>query len=790
MTDVLRILQEITTDYSIFENDQVLTERQLNKVTDYLNDQNRLTRIYLVGVGAISGLQVSLSDNTIKVTPGIGVTTDGDLLYYSNETVIGFTSDRKLLYYSNNTVFNRFVRYDDNSNPKYTPFYPGGNVKEKMIEVYELIPQGASDQRDDIFYLSAFTAKTTKDLKNMVVVLLMESYVNDPDLCTGTDCDNLGKDCINTTKLLLVDKDVIGLLTNPEIVTPDRAFSSLNEIVVDRPLFPSSISETDDLNNMYLLVCNKIHNKLLAELPNLYPNCSAFLSEVFPFNPINVWERLLVNIVISIQQNFDRSNVVIQYYYDFLKDVAETYNQFRDLLFGDTTWCCPDTNWFPKHLILGNLVPTPDSKENRTPFYPSPVISQTKEFVNHAKFLARKLDTLIRTFQMPVVSAKAKPIRVTPSLFEDKPLDKRAIPYYYQVNETNPIHKNWNYHLHQRGMDLYNYSYNADLYGALGGAHEPIASQQIGRFSFFRIEGHLGQSAKVVREAIMRMIKDDNLPFSVIVATLGNQSQTGVVNLKDLIGIEHFGGVGRGGTFVLLVSDTKDAKVIADFMLPLASGMPMERLLLPEFAPPPNEFWPPIAQPGVNVTLFGKNFNIGNLIILFDTVAATSIIDRTNTEITVTVPNNLIRGSDVSIKIINEFGSEVTSKQKLKIPPIGGLLSIGALNPNKANVGTIISIFFRPDIQPNNPTIWFAMKQAEVVSKAIPVYGNNGMGTNFTAGYNLLVKVPLLSPGQVKIAAINEFGIVFSSDLFTVLPNSYLYGSGAGIVTGIGGQLV
>mgnify|MGYP003336723736 CR=1 FL=1 len=55
MTDTLRILQQITNNYSIFEKDQVLTERQLNSVTDYLNDQTRLTRLYLLGVGVKIG---------------------------------------------------------------------------------------------------------------------------------------------------------------------------------------------------------------------------------------------------------------------------------------------------------------------------------------------------------------------------------------------------------------------------------------------------------------------------------------------------------------------------------------------------------------------------------------------------------------------------------------------------------------------------------------------------------------------------------------------------------------
>jgi hypothetical protein len=375
MTSALRILQELTSGYSIFEKDQVLSASQLNSIANYLNVQNRLHSIYLLGVGVVSGLRVSLSSNLITVTRGVGITTDGDLLYYSNDT-----------------IYDRYIQYDK-SHPKYAPFYLSCEVGgESMISVYELIPQGITDARS-LISLSEFSTQAGKGLNNMVVVLLMESYVNAPDLCTATDCDNLGQDCVNTPRLLLIEKDAINLLLKPPIATPDQAFRNLKEVVAERPLLSSSIDSVSALAEVYRNVCTTIHDKLLTELRKLYPNCAAFLTDVFSSDPSSGWVTRLTEIE---SQNTSRSVVGIQYYYDFLKDVVETYNQFRDLLFGDNTWCCPDTNRFPKHLLLGNLVldlaSNPD--ENRTAFYPSPAISQTGDSLNHAKFLARKLDIL------------------------------------------------------------------------------------------------------------------------------------------------------------------------------------------------------------------------------------------------------------------------------------------------------------------------------------------------------------------------------------------------------------
>ncbi len=82
--DIYKSLAQIATDYSIFEKDQVLTHDQLNSIAGYLDDQTRLGRIGLLGVGIICGLRVSLTGGVIQVTRGPG----------SPQTEISFISQR------------------------------------------------------------------------------------------------------------------------------------------------------------------------------------------------------------------------------------------------------------------------------------------------------------------------------------------------------------------------------------------------------------------------------------------------------------------------------------------------------------------------------------------------------------------------------------------------------------------------------------------------------------------------------------------------------------------------
>jgi hypothetical protein len=492
MNPVTPILQDIRTNYSVFEKDQVLTHDQLNTVAEYFEDQTRLTRIKLLGVGILCGLRVSVKGTTVTVSKGAGVTTDGDLLFFKDDT-----------------LFDQFKVYDD-SNPKYAPF--AAALKKK---VFQLMPKVPAKERDRLAVdLSEFKAKSGGVLDDMAAVLFMEGYVKDEDLCTGTDCDNLGQNFINTVKLLVMDKKSAEAL-NKTIPTSDLAAHLLTEVVADRPLLPAGLDSTAKLIAVYRASCLNIHNNLITEFAKLDAKLWASLGDRVPPDTAAKWAANLN----TIKGLFGANDAGVQYYYDFLKDVAETYNSFRRLLFGDTTWCCPDQDSFPKHLLLGNLVS--DGSEpppNRTGFYPSPMVSRTVEQLSHAAFLAQKLNALIQTFALPASNA----VRITPSRFEEACLEERAIPYYYPFKDANPIQQHWSYLLHQEGRDVWNYSYHAAAYKAQGGAARPLAAQ-IGCYPFFRIEGHLNQPVATVQASIEAEIKTSNLPFVVQAVHLGTE---------------------------------------------------------------------------------------------------------------------------------------------------------------------------------------------------------------------------------------------------------------------------
>jgi len=484
MPDVLRSLDEITTGFKLFEENQVLTHDQLNTLGGYLDDQERLTRIGAIGAGVCCGLRPSLVDFTVRVTKGVGLTTDGDLIRLGADV-----------------VYDRYQPYDDAA-PVYAPFFNGTT----RMPLFELVR--ADDKKTvGAIPLANFSGRTGVALETMVAVLYMESYVRDPDLCSGTDCDNLGKDALNTARVLLVDQASARVL-RPTFDTPDAAGRDLDVVAARRPIMKPDTDTPGGIRKLYLDECQKTLDRLKPSLAKIYPRCSGFLQGLFGQDPAPAWARVLD----GFQSQAAIASLGVQYYYSYLLDLVETYTAFKTLLSGDTVICAPDFGGFPKHLLLGRLSPDRDTSQWRTGFYPSPAVADgLVERQGHARFLVRKLDAMIFTFQLP---QQPSAVLVTPSRLESAPLEERAIPYYYIVNDIKPIHRAWNYRLERQGLSACNYSYNASQYAPLGGAAEPM-NTPVTPNTLFRVEGHVGRSVQDALDLINQKIRDNNLPFTV-----------------------------------------------------------------------------------------------------------------------------------------------------------------------------------------------------------------------------------------------------------------------------------
>ena len=171
------VLDNITKDnsrFTIFENDQVLTADQLNDLFNYLDVQTRLTRTRAIGIGIICGLEIGMLENGhIVVSKGTAITTDGDLLHVDADM-----------------EFDMYEIFED-VNAKYSYLRTDNG---EVATMYELRNNGSSTVSSPL--LSGFEQATATVLKDHIGVLYLEDYKNDPDVCTGTDCDNKGAESV------------------------------------------------------------------------------------------------------------------------------------------------------------------------------------------------------------------------------------------------------------------------------------------------------------------------------------------------------------------------------------------------------------------------------------------------------------------------------------------------------------------------------------------------------------------------------------------------------------------
>lgn len=484
---IIRRLEAVTTDYAVFERDQVLTHGQLNSVAEYLDDQGRLTRTQLLGVGIVGGLLPALGKGRISVSKGVGVTSDGDLL--------GLAAD---------TAFDRSAPYDESA-PAYEPFYVDG----AMLPLRELLPVGDPRPGQPL-------AELGDRLGAMVAIAFMESYENDPDLCTGGDCDNRGRTARNTQRFLLIERDVaekIGLAA--ALATSADLAALLPRVAAARVDLGTgsgdkvSVTSAEIFAARYRSAAEQTVKALLAAFEALGQALARGAVADLPSTAR--WSALLA----AIAGKMSDTRLGIQYYHAFLKDVVATWGELRAALFADGAVLCPPAGAFPKHLLLGALA---DPTQLRSGRYPAPWLAAGGAGRARVRHLMEKLAALLAGFAIPAAT-RPQP-KITPSRSESAPLELRAVPIYYRNGDQ--LRLLWNEQRRARGESDDTPGYQWTPLPEANAGDDPFA-RDLGGCDFFRIEGHLGMKADTAEPAIEKLIRQRNLPIAVMSVLLHNR---------------------------------------------------------------------------------------------------------------------------------------------------------------------------------------------------------------------------------------------------------------------------
>ncbi|WBX98261.1 PKD domain-containing protein [Chryseobacterium gambrini] len=580
-------LSDISTQYRKFSKGQYIEYTQFNEFLDFFEDQDRLSRVMLQGVGIVCGFKPDLIYsnkilNSIKLSQGVAVTTDGDLLTLNNTSKVSeelYVSDLKTISIDSKE-YTHFKKYD-NFKVNYPAFYDenGG-----QIELWELAT--VQEATSDFQPVANFS-----NLEDQYLMLYLESYEKEVKPCRGVDCDNHGIQQIRNLKVLVTNEQGVNYILQKDRIQPHPLFIEdiLGSVKQERVILERLIQEKGietrfsyaDLKNMYADVLERNgYGELVFR--KIYE-----ISKMFG---LPVADHLTFKSVLEECLNLPFG---FQYAYDVVKDLTATYSEIIKLLPKTFTKCLPDFASFPKHMMLGKLNSETQLDSSRHQFYNSPVLDDEKA-MHKVKILITRFNLQVQNFKYPNRNVEVigndipieaeSAIKITPSQ-KSEFLGNKAIPFYYRI--TDNFLKVWDFNKVRTPAFRNNAGYNAGMFSQEAYVKKPL-DFNMDRASFYNIEGHQGMHYQDAFDQIKKIRDEQQLGFDIMLLSFKE-----LLKNKDLSkayfneyidkysGLEHKHGVAKGGTFIMVYDHIgRDEVIVADFSLPYICCTPKVKINL------------------------------------------------------------------------------------------------------------------------------------------------------------------------------------------------------------------
>lgn len=511
--------------YPTFEANQVLTEKHLNQLREYVQAEDHQTRVHGIGVGILGGLEVSVGRgaddriNRIEISCGAGITTAGYLVQIDSCEL---------------THYRTFADADPH---RYGLLWTDDDPPEIKGGIWEL-----REGDDDGQSTSLSAPSAVEDLGNLGdlgVVLYAECREEQIDACNLEDCDDKGADVRIDVRKLLVRTDIL-----PEIDLPFGS-GKLKPLRLERP---ADFTEVDDLPlDSFANVYKELFERALP------PIASALATTWWKFREIlevvdrhwiagPIFENAAdgearIESALGVLRD-STPDEKIQLFYNFLRDIIATHNAFVSCAAGLKNWGCVNENDFPRHLALSELPPPPktDSPIWRHAFRPLLATVCQESIVYKLRRLFKKIDlagVLYDPEKTAVDAAKIRPqLHIEPSA--------NLIPYYYgsaNGEDFDQLEECWD-------AEDDPTSAVENLIWTFDEVKQPPSPSAEDREDnpvllnlddqeFLRIEGHLGQTEAEARLRIENLRTTYNLAFDVVSVRLGNPGSVSFADLCD-----------------------------------------------------------------------------------------------------------------------------------------------------------------------------------------------------------------------------------------------------------------
>lgn len=506
-------MQQTQFNYPEFVPDQLLTSGNLNELFGYLEEQERITRTNLLGIGIVCGLEVktNASGTELTITKGCGVTSDGYLVSFPE------------------TTYTQYKTYDP--------------VKQKYYERFvDIKPDDKSKKLFDLDELveSAVTEKTTSlsktYLSDKVVLLYVELLEENAKNCNPNSCDDKGKEVTITFKPLLVTKAVADKwLSQQASGSTPAAYMALPILKMHRfNIIATQLRSSAQVLEEYRKILSPAFiTSMQNAFIDTYKLLAPLVKDMYGTNPFAKFSDEFSFLHTTINQS---EAINLQYYYDLFSDLLLAYEELRETGMEIISMCSPDHNLFRLHLLLDLAIHDVSaiSSQYRTYFIPSPILGCHCKQTIRLRWLFKRMVLMLQNFfisisakggfgaswkleyEMMVKRSTHSPIRITPSRLGNMELAEKSIPFYYQVAQGNDkLYESWSLERSRENSAGEILSYHADEYATDDYTKNPLR-YDLEPYNFLRIEGHIGQSYKTALKTILGIRNQYRLPFDVI----------------------------------------------------------------------------------------------------------------------------------------------------------------------------------------------------------------------------------------------------------------------------------
>lgn len=547
----------IHLNYPNFEANQVLASEHLNELFQYLDEQNRLTRTNLIGIGIVCGLEpsVNAAGDSIRISKGCGVSSEGYLIVWEDAAPLEW-----------------YRPYEVPDELPYREFEDRSQASPRAFGMWELTADRNNDPdavRLTSDFLRGVNQPTDQD-DEKILVLFLECLAESNRNCSPNSCNDKGTTVTATVRPLLIRRADMDLLQarvaglGPEAAAYFTLTSTLSNRLglptLKLPRFDVAASSLGSSTSVFTAfqrsMSPPVVNSVAAALSGAYDAFQPLLSD-FPANPFDnlasAWAFLHNG---SIEQ--DNLYLWYQYYYDHLDTIIQAYDEFRLRGLEVIGLCCPESRLFPRHLMLANVGVSPLGYDYRHSFVPSPLFSSRGGALAELRLLFQRLVELVRGLELPpnvnpALGGGARAnfgvgnnsvdilpgtfvgqnftafrpsnrtrIKITPSHL-GKPLSLKAIPYHYR---PLPLYQYWNYHLNRQGKADENLGYRSEAWNTTDLFVQYPLNYDLEPYNFLRIEGHVGQSFQVALADLLSQKAGNRLPIDIVALKTGYDGAT------------------------------------------------------------------------------------------------------------------------------------------------------------------------------------------------------------------------------------------------------------------------